>query len=131
MGGGERISCHLASQTGFTDRVWLGGRSDLETSDQVVPDHPLEDRVARMAEATMPEFQVHEKGGGRGEAGSLWDGDGGTLKIGNGGRVHPGLKCSLTTKSEREGALLDVYQEVPVHGVTGHDVGRKLALFGS
>ena len=34
MGGGrEGVSHHLASQTGLTDRVRLGGGGDLETSD--------------------------------------------------------------------------------------------------
>jgi hypothetical protein len=80
-GGGEGISHHLASQTGLTDGIRLGGRGDLETSDQVVSDHLLEDRIAGVAEATMPKIQVHGKSGGRGEVGSLWDGDGGALEI--------------------------------------------------
>jgi hypothetical protein len=75
-GGGEGVSHHLASQTGFTDGVWLGGGGDLEASDQVLSDHLLEDRKAGMAEATMPEFQVHGKCGGGGEVGCLRDGDG-------------------------------------------------------
>ena len=66
-GGGEWVSHHLASQTGFTDGVRLGGRGDFEASDQVIFDHLLEDRVAWVAEAPMPELQVHGKGGGRGE----------------------------------------------------------------
>jgi len=53
------ICHHLASQTGLTDGVRLGGGGDFETSDKVVPDHPLEDRVAWVTEAMMPEFQVH------------------------------------------------------------------------
>jgi len=101
-GGGEGISHHLASQTGLTDRVWLGGRGDLETSDQVLSDHLLEDRVAGMAEVPIPEFQIHRKSGGRGEINCLRDGDGGVLQVDNGRGVHLGLKHDLTTKSEGE-----------------------------
>jgi len=113
--GGEGISHHLASQIGLTDGVWLGGRGDLETSDQVLSGHLLEDRIAWMAEAPMPEFQIHRKSGGRGQIGCLRDGDGGKTIFE--AKVNSSTIAYLqgTTKSEGEGVLVDVDQEVPVH----------------
>jgi hypothetical protein len=70
-GGGEGVSNHLASQTGFTDGIRLGRGGDLETSDQVVSDHLLENRVAGVAEALVPEGEIHGKSGGRREVGCL------------------------------------------------------------
>jgi hypothetical protein len=114
--GGKGVSHHLASQTGLTDGVRLGGRGDFETSDQVVFDHLPQDRVAGMAEALVPEGEIHGEGGGRGEVCCLWDGDGGALEVGNGRGVHLGLKHDLVIKFEGENILFDVDEEVPVHG---------------
>ena len=101
--GGKGISHDLASQPGLTDRIRLGGGGDGETSNQVVSDHLLEDRIA--ARGTDP-----WEGGGRGEVGSLWDEDGGALEVGNGGGVdlamenigelNSGLNKTLPTPSE-------------------------------
>jgi hypothetical protein len=99
-GGREGISHHLPSQTRFTDGVWLGRGGDFEASNQLLSDHLLEDRVAGVAEATMPEFQVHGKSGRRGEVGCLWDGDGGALQVGDIGRVDLGLKHGVPITHE-------------------------------
>ena len=64
----------------------------------------------------MPKGEVHGKGGGRGEVGCFWDGDGGALEVGSGGVVDLGLKHDLVIKHEREGVLFDVDQAVSVHG---------------
>lgn len=50
----------------------------------------------------MPKGEVHGKGGGRGEVGCFWDGDGGALEVGSGGVVDLGLKHDLVIKHERE-----------------------------
>ena len=111
--GGEGISHHLASQIGLTDGVWLGGRGDLETSDQVLSGHLLEDRIAWMAEAPMPEFQIHRKSGGRGQIGCLRDRDSGALEVGSVGGA--GLS------NEEGGAIL-----VEVHSITFDGDGEPL-----
>ena len=73
-----------------------------------------------MAEALVPEGQIHGEGGGRGEVGSLWDGDGGGLEVGNGGGVDLGLEHGAAIEVEGEGVLFDCDEEVPVHREEEH-----------
>jgi len=53
-GGGEGIRHHLASQAELTDRIRCRGRGDLETSDQVLFDHPPENRVVARLVVPQP-----------------------------------------------------------------------------
>ena len=112
MGGGRKgVSHHLASQTRFADGVWFGGGSDFEASDKVLSDHLLENRVAGVAEATMPEVQVHGKCGG-GEICCFWDGNGGAFKVCSGGIVNLGNEEGIAVPLEVHDVILDDNGEV-------------------
>jgi len=60
-GGRKRIGVHFASNTWLTNRIRLGVRVQLETSDQVFLDHLLNVSIVVVSKATMPKKEINRK----------------------------------------------------------------------
>ena len=79
-----------------------------------------------MAEALVPEGEIHGESCGRREVGSLWNGYSSALEVGNGGRVHLGLKYGLAIKSKGECVLVMFgFRRNPDVAGNGRSEGRK------
>lgn len=123
MGGREGMGMHLASKTGFTDRIRRGGGRggggvgrESDACDKAFGDESLDSLVVEVGKTTMPEGEILRQSGDRRHIGKLCDRHNRASQTGSVGGVNGGIEQKLPIPVEVHPGLVNVNLNLGVHG---------------